>query len=566
MTLDFWFGKGDPNERYSYGRAWTDLVGETGADWSSSSTGTAKKVRQRVHLAKSSSGLVIQLDLTGVPQPKKDEPPCASFYLWPKTSPSPQFSIYVCMSSRIKRPQSDIVSVQKGVVIHSTKEWTTDQEFQAATGISGHTANSNNWLLMAQQAALDTGDDCLICMGARPLLHIIPAPVEPRCATEIMGTDNPQHNCSKYDVYFPLANAELKKPLFFAKVPRLNYTCFHTTIRNTGGFNKTLCDHIVTPTTPGRGVIRADIWFHCGGNQLHDRVPYNASGLCALVTLLLPVKTYKLKVGDITNLAEQYPYHTTNRVKRKAMIDPDPTYIDAIGVPRGVPSDYKIADQLADGFTSIICPWCVINKNSDRINYIHYNIQRLGNLTHAGLKAVSEQLKATSLMAYQNRMALDMLLAEKGGVCAMFGEQCCTFIPNNTAADGTLQIALDGLKTLNSRMKDQSGIDGKWDEWMSVFGKYKTLVTSVLVSMAVFAAILTLCGCCCIPCIRSMVDKIISTAIAPSTPLGQQLALLSLENNPDIEEGEEEAAAMDTFPTAPPVPPYGRMWERETEA
>ncbi|KAK5925541.1 hypothetical protein CgunFtcFv8_018056 [Champsocephalus gunnari] len=248
------------------------------------------------------------------------------------------------------------------------------------------------------------------------------------------------------------------------------------------------------------------------------------------------------------------------------MIDPDPTYIDAIGVPRGVPSDYKIADQVADGFTSIICPWCVINKYSDRINYIHYNIQRLGNLTHAGLKAVSEQLKATSLVAYQNRMALDMLLAERGGVCAMFGEQCCTFIPNNTAADGTLQIALDGLKTLNSRMKDQSGIDGKWDEWMSVFGKYKTLVTSVLVSMAVFAAILTLCGCCCIPCIRSMVDKIISTAIAPSTPLGQQLALLSLENNPDIEEGEEEAAAMDTFPTAPPVPPYGRMWERETEA
>ncbi|KAK0139827.1 Endogenous retrovirus group PABLB member 1 Env polyprotein [Merluccius polli] len=45
-------------------------------------------------------------------------------------------------------------------------------------------------------------------------------------------------------------------------------------------------------------------------------------------------------------------------------------------------------------------------------------------------------------MAFQNRQALDMLLAEKGGVCSMFGDQCCTFIPNNTAPDGSVTKAL----------------------------------------------------------------------------------------------------------------------------
>lgn len=49
-------------------------------------------------------------------------------------------------------------------------------------------------------------------------------------------------------------------------------------------------------------------------------------------------------------------------------------------------------------------------------------------------------------MGIQNRMALDMLLAEKGGVCAMFGDMCCTFIPNNTAPDGTVTRALESLK------------------------------------------------------------------------------------------------------------------------
>uniref|UniRef100_A0AAY4DRX6 Uncharacterized protein n=1 Tax=Denticeps clupeoides TaxID=299321 RepID=A0AAY4DRX6_9TELE len=46
----------------------------------------------------------------------------------------------------------------------------------------------------------------------------------------------------------------------------------------------------------------------------------------------------------------------------------------------------------------------------------------------------------TSLMAFQNRIAVDMLLAEKGGVCSIFANQCCTFIPNNTAPLGKLTL------------------------------------------------------------------------------------------------------------------------------
>lgn len=68
-------------------------------------------------------------------------------------------------------------------------------------------------------------------------------------------------------------------------------------------------------------------------------------------------------------------------------------------------------------------------------------------------RAVHEQLAATSLMAFQNRIALDKLLAEKGGACGTFGEQCCTFSPNNTAPDGGLTTATEGLKTLNKKKK-----------------------------------------------------------------------------------------------------------------
>ncbi|KAK0139330.1 Endogenous retrovirus group V member 2 Env polyprotein [Merluccius polli] len=131
----------------------------------------------------------------------------------------------------------------------------------------------------------------------------------------------------------------------------------------------------------------------------------------------------------------------------------------------------------------------------DHINYIHYNVQRLANLTRDALEGISTQLAATSLMAFQNRVALDMLLAEKGGVCAMFGDQCCTFIPNNTAPDGSVTKALNGLRALSTELKEASGLDNPLEAWMQgLFGRWKALVMAVLTSLACFLAILITCG------------------------------------------------------------------------
>ncbi|XP_028254458.1 uncharacterized protein LOC114430585 [Parambassis ranga] len=234
-------------------------------------------------------------------------------------------------------------------------------------------------------------------------------------------------------------------------------------------------------------------------------------------------KTIIIKEEDATDLVENVksvmPHHWIHTAKRRSTRSwqgDDPTYIDSIGVPRGVPDEYKLVNQVSAGFESVLCWWCTINKNVDRINYIHFNVQKLGNKTEEGFSAIHEQLSATSLMAFQNRIAVDMLLAEKGGVCSIFGDQCCTFIPNNTAADGSLTRALEGLKSLNSKMKDHSGVDTSlWNGFGDMFGKYKQLVMSIIMSIAVFAAILTLCGCCCIPCIRALCTRMITTAIAP---------------------------------------------------
>jgi succinyl-CoA synthetase alpha subunit len=62
-------------------------------------------------------------------------------------------------------------------------------------------------------------------------------------------------------------------------------------------------------------------------------------------------------------------------------------------------------------------------------------------------------------MAWEKRLALNMILEEKGGICVMIGAQCCTFIPNNTAPVGTIPKALQGLTTLANKLAENSRVD-----------------------------------------------------------------------------------------------------------
>ena len=127
------------------------------------------------------------------------------------------------------------------------------------------------------------------------------------------------------------------------------------------------------------------------------------------------------------------------------------------------------------------------------------------------MRGIHKQLDKTSLMAWQNRMALDMLLAEKGGVCKMFGDACCTFIPNNTAPDGFITKALTSLSlelAENSGYSDPfSDLMGKWS------GQWKDTITSVIIAIGIMLTILVLFGCCLIPCLRALFLRAIESAV-----------------------------------------------------
>uniref|UniRef100_A0A3B5KFG5 Uncharacterized protein n=1 Tax=Takifugu rubripes TaxID=31033 RepID=A0A3B5KFG5_TAKRU len=431
------------------------------------------------------------------------------------------------------------------VVAVDFSKFTAEDVVKIVTGYG----DVNIWLEWIQATAKDQKmTNCVACSAARPKLYTALAPLlveaDPQgfhCMLSLHMYDNPV-NCSTLSDLFPVVSNKTAPPTFVSV--RSNFTCLSRMGRRlVGDLPSTWCKYMVNVTTWSNAshfpVHRADLFWHCDPHALMPVIPPDWSGTCTLVRLLLPITLLSPK-GD-----QVLPSIRHRRGTSFDLTQGSPTYIDSIGIPRGVPDEYKLVDQVSAGFENLplisalfpITP----NKNVDRINYVHYNVQRLANLTRDAVAGLSEQVAATSLMTVQNRMALDMLLAEKGGVCAMFGDQCCTFIPNNTAPDGSVTRALEGLRTLSDEMKEHSGVTNPLQKWMDrMFGKWKVIIVSVLMSLISATAGLILCGCCCIPCIRSLCNRIIVTAIEGKQPPPYQMAQIRRETIPlmGVSDGE----------------------------
>lgn len=80
-------------------------------------------------------------------------------------------------------------------------EPTVDDYFEIITGIS---ASTDNWLLLAEQAGTATRSDCTVCLGPRPILRIVPPPpdLNVTCQTELVS-NSVVNSCSGSEEPFP---------------------------------------------------------------------------------------------------------------------------------------------------------------------------------------------------------------------------------------------------------------------------------------------------------------------------------------------------------------------------
>ncbi|KAK2823360.1 hypothetical protein Q7C36_019960 [Tachysurus vachellii] len=184
----------------------------------------------------------------------------------------------------------------------------------------------------------------------------------------------------------------------------------------------------------------------------------------------------------------------TNMHKDKRAYQPDPkVFLDSTGQPRDIPYEFKARDEVKSEFEAIFI-WITPNKNTEWINYIYYNQQRCINYTDDALTALGEQLDTTSTTTWQNRQALEWLLADKEGY------MYCLVIP----PDGAFTKAMLKLKNLRLETTINAGRDKKIWDWLDLsLGKWGAWFAKLGISIVMGGLLF----CCLIPILKSLVVK-----------------------------------------------------------
>ncbi|XP_057713867.1 uncharacterized protein LOC130930134 [Corythoichthys intestinalis] len=265
-------------------RAWRALVAEDGhkwADWTSDICATS--IRPQINLTRLEPGIQMQIR-SG--KWNCGDKPCLYFVLspyegWTDPKGDPFHLLIVCVSSLLEDPvearpvSKNVETKPSGLIEKLTNKVTVDDRMVAVTGV---TQQANNWLLLAEAAGGMVNSSCVVCMGPRPLLRVVPALLPPRCLLEVMTRTILSKACKKWDVVYPLTKAAKGKPLFSSEIAVANFSCIELSgsLSRVGNLNPSWCKTTVYQTSPL--VPRSDVWWWCGGSRLYDTLR-NSVGL-----------------------------------------------------------------------------------------------------------------------------------------------------------------------------------------------------------------------------------------------------------------------------------------------
>lgn len=98
-------------------------------------------------------------------------------------------------------------------------------------------------------------------------------------------------------------------------------------------------------------------------------------------------------------------------------------------------------------------PWYGTVQNAHVIDNISMELESFANYVIEGFNLLTDQMKSLKLVALQNRAALDYLLAKDGGVCAVIGDQCCTYIPD---IDHNMTDVIEHMTRLRDEIENSS--------------------------------------------------------------------------------------------------------------
>uniref|UniRef100_A0A674K277 Uncharacterized protein n=2 Tax=Terrapene triunguis TaxID=2587831 RepID=A0A674K277_9SAUR len=170
-----------------------------------------------------------------------------------------------------------------------------------------------------------------------------------------------------------------------------------------------------------------------------------------------------------------------------------------------------------DRFGMIALPSYGVGRLAQLYRRLSKFLTQFANDTLAIEKSISSELYQLRLLALQNRQALDYVLASRGGVCALIGEECCTYVPEFSQDINTHILSAE--RAFN-QWKAQEGeptiLDSLWG-WIPGLGKLGDIggsIVRILLTGVVICFVLILLVVCC-----KVLKCKICTSPSPEVPL-----------------------------------------------
>ncbi|MBN3324182.1 SYCY2 protein, partial [Atractosteus spatula] len=243
-------------------------------------------------------------------------------------------------------------------------------------------------------------------------------------------------------------------------------------------------------------------WYWQCGAEVYDSLPPQWRGVCALVTLHHPILVVPV---DSHLLDSTQPLITQKGTLANRALTWAERHSPSLV---GIPDDYRLFSAAEMVFSSGLSIQSIANARW--LQLTRYEMYSFINITLDGLDAIKQELRGVRLMGLQNRFVLDLQNAASGGVCALIGDSCCTYIPANDDDYGNLTLAIHRLEELKNRVNQERGIGNEFPffSWLkSSFGSWGLFFLKLFMPVVVAFLLLCCCMTCIISMLRSMVVK-----------------------------------------------------------
>ncbi len=138
-----------------------------------------------------------------------------------------------------------------------------------------------------------------------------------------------------------------------------------------------------------------------------------------------------------------------------------------------------------------------------------WTVLAIANATENALSMINDEIRHLREAVIQNRLVLDLLTAEKGGVCKMLGVSCCFNIPDHS------DNITDVIEHMRKAVQEPEPANDQWLTWiMNLEGGWGMWLAQTVLPIIVIVVLILLCIPCIIQCVSSLVQRLVKVGMS----------------------------------------------------